>query len=102
MKPVIEAMIGQITKLVTYAYPDEYELRKIVKIGGNIFDVISDSNFQIVPIGLTIAVQQHLDSVLIRGGESVGEPVLRGPTPTANVPRTGEAAATDQRRLLLS
>jgi hypothetical protein len=48
MKETISKYIQAITKIVGYTYPEPQEILKIVKTGGDLFDVIADSNFQIV------------------------------------------------------
>lgn len=48
MRPTVSHYIQAVTKIVTYAYPDAAEIYALVKTGGSLFEVIADSNFQIV------------------------------------------------------
>jgi hypothetical protein len=49
MRDTIANYIQMINKVVTYTYPDPQEIHKIVNTGGSLFEVIADSNFQLVP-----------------------------------------------------
>lgn len=53
MRPTVANYIQSVSKLVNYAYPEATELYKIVKTGGSLFEVIADSNFQIVRACMT-------------------------------------------------
>lgn len=48
MRDTIANYIQMINKVVTYAYPDPLEMYKIVNTGGSLFEVVADSNFQLV------------------------------------------------------
>lgn len=48
LRDTIANYIQMINKVVTYTYPDPLEIYKIVNTGGSLFEVIADSNFQLV------------------------------------------------------
>lgn len=48
MRDTIGSYMQQINKLVSYAYPDAEDIVRVVKTGGNLFDVVAESNYQIV------------------------------------------------------
>ena len=48
MRDTIAKYVQDINKIVTYAYPDTLEILRVVKTGGKLFEVIAESNYQIV------------------------------------------------------
>jgi len=60
MRNTIAKYIQDINKIVTYAYPDTLEILRVVKSGGKLFEVIAESNYQIVALVVSPADIQQL------------------------------------------
>lgn len=60
MRDTIAKYMQDINKIVTYAYPDTLEILRVVKTGGKLFEVIAESNYQIVACASSPADLQQL------------------------------------------